>query len=109
MKELQDLWTIVAAAIQNELPLIIAYAALLLSLIYKYAYIASIKKNTSKTVAASIKAVQELDAARETNRALTTERQQFLKQIKREREMKGEYRTQLESIKRELKEEFKIA
>jgi translation initiation factor 2 beta subunit (eIF-2beta)/eIF-5 len=103
MKEIQEIIAIVTDTIQNQLPLIIAYAALLLSLLYKYQYTASIKKNTAKTVEASVKAVQQLEVARETNKNLTQERQEFLKQIKREREMKGEFRHQLETLKNELR------
>lgn len=100
---IQELYHTVLDTLQNQLPTVIAYAAVLLVVLYKEMYIRRMKKTHRQLLNATTDAVNQVDRTKETNRKLTAERLDWLKQLKRERELKGEYRQQLESLKNELK------
>ena len=102
MKEITDIYAIAMETLTTNLHVVVAYAALLLSFVFKYRYIYGLKKGADDMAEAAVATAEKLDVAIATNNKLTGERQAFLKQIKQEREMKGEYRQKYENIIRTL-------
>ena len=102
MKELYDIYAIAMETLTTNMHVVVAYAALLFSFLFKYRYIYGLRKEADEMAKAAVSASEKLRESVVTNNKLTGERQAFLKQIKQERALKGEYRQQHENLIRTL-------
>jgi len=102
MKELTDIYAIAMETLTTNMHVVVAYAALLFSFLFKYRYIYGLRKEADEMAKAAVSVSEKLRESVVTNNKLTGERQAFLKQIKQERALKGEYRQQHENLIRTL-------
>jgi len=102
MKELTDILQIAQNTLTNNLHVVLAYMALMLSIGWKYRYIYALKKSSNDMAAVAVKATAKLDDAVAVNDKLTKERQAWLKQLKQERELKGQAQQRYENLAKRL-------